>query len=197
MNYGQGEVRFRDVQLADFGSTVPMDSPYAQNGDPIGTPIFRSPEAHLQLSWSTATDIWSFGATVSFKYSFWIEVYYLSLVPLSLQLISLIYGDGFHIFKPDVSVDNDEYDIKILIKHYRCFGPFPESFEQIADQERLAVLVWIMRNTPPESMRPFCLTTAREICEEDKEFVLKIMKLDPRDRPTAQELLGDKWFERS
>jgi serine/threonine protein kinase len=52
-----------------------MDSPYAQNGDPIGTPIFRSPEAHLQMSWSTATDIWSFGAMASFKYSFWTKVY--------------------------------------------------------------------------------------------------------------------------
>ena len=43
-------------------------------------------------------------------------------------------------------------------------------------------------------MRPFHLTTAREICEADKTFVLKMMKLDPRDRLTAQELLEDKWF---
>lgn len=107
-----------------------------------------------------------------------------------------MYGDGFHIFKPDVSVDNDEYDIKILIRHHRCFGPFAESYEQIADQERLAVLVWIMQSTPPESMKPFHLTTARQICEKDKEFVLKIMKLDPRDLLTAKDLLEDKWFER-
>ncbi|OBT48961.1 hypothetical protein VE00_00642 [Pseudogymnoascus sp. WSF 3629] len=172
-NYTSGGVRFKDVQLADFGSTVHMDSTYARDGDSIGTPMFRSPEAHLQMSWGTATDIWSFGA----------------------MLISLMYGEGFHIFKPDVSVDHDEYEVKILMKHHSCFGPFPESYEQIADQERLAVLVWIMQNTPPESMRPFHLTTAREICKEDKEFVLKVMKLDPRDRPTAQDLLEDKWFQ--
>lgn len=111
-----------------------------------------------------------------------------------MQLISLIYGEGFHIFKPDVPVDHDEYDLKILMKHHRCFGPFPESYEEIADQERLAVLVWIMQNSPPETLRPFHLTTAREICQEDKEFVLRAMKLDPRDRPTAQQLLEDKWF---
>ncbi|RDL30808.1 uncharacterized protein BP5553_10153 [Venustampulla echinocandica] len=70
VNYGPGEIRFKDVQLADFGSTVSMDSSYAQDGDHIGTPIFRSPEAHLQMSWSTATDIWSFGATASFQYLF-------------------------------------------------------------------------------------------------------------------------------
>lgn len=46
-----GEVRFKDVQLADFGSTVRMDSNHARDGDSIGTPMFRSPEAHLQMSW--------------------------------------------------------------------------------------------------------------------------------------------------
>ncbi|PGH06135.1 STE/STE20 protein kinase [Blastomyces parvus] len=186
-----GEVRFKDVQLADFGSTVRMDSSHAQDGDPIGTPIFRSPKAHLQMSWGTATDIWSFGAMASFKSS--------SPSPPGpwTKLISLIYGEGFHIFKPDVPVDHDEYEIKILTKHHRCFGPFPASYEQIADQERLAVLLWIMQNTPRETLKPFHLTTTREICEEDKEFVLKAMKLDPRDRPTAQELLADKWFQRS
>lgn len=51
-----------------------MDSSYARDGDSIGTPIFRSPEAQLQMSWSTATDVWSFGATASFKYPFEIEV---------------------------------------------------------------------------------------------------------------------------
>ncbi|EER44659.1 serine/threonine protein kinase [Histoplasma capsulatum H143] len=79
-----------------------------------------------------------------------------------IELISLLYGEGFHIFKPDVPVDHDEYDTKILMKHHRCFGPFPESYEEIADQERLAVLVWIMQNSPPETLRPFHLTTARE-----------------------------------
>lgn len=66
VNYGSNEeVRFTDVQLCDFGSTVPEDSEYALNGDPIGTPIFRSPEAHIQMRWGKPTDIWSFGATVS------------------------------------------------------------------------------------------------------------------------------------
>ncbi|EGC45657.1 serine/threonine protein kinase [Histoplasma capsulatum var. duboisii H88] len=133
VNYGHGNIRFKDIQLADFGSTVREDSAHARDGDPIGTPIFRSPEAHLQMKWDTATDIWSFGAMAR-----------------------------FHIFKPDVPVDHDEYDTKILMKHHRCFGPFPESYEEIADQERLAVLVWIMQNSPPETLRPFHLTTARE-----------------------------------
>ncbi|CAI7590462.1 unnamed protein product [Penicillium viridicatum] len=67
VNHGQDAVQFRDVQLADFGSTVHMDSTYAQHGDPIGTPILRGPEAHLQMKWDTATDIWSFGTMVGLK----------------------------------------------------------------------------------------------------------------------------------
>ncbi|KAJ5921055.1 hypothetical protein N7466_009381 [Penicillium verhagenii] len=172
VNHGQDDVRFRDVQLADFGSTVHVDSTYAQHGDSIGTPIFRSPEAHLQMKWDTATDIWSFGT----------------------MLISLLYGDGFHIFKPDVPADHDEYDLKILMKHHRCFGPFPESYEEIADQKRLAVLLWVMKESPPETLWPFHLTTTREICQEDKEFVSKVMKLDSRDRPTARQLLARNGF---
>jgi serine/threonine protein kinase len=108
-------------------------------------------------------------------------------------LISLIYGQGFHIFKPDIPVDHEDYDVKILLKHHRSFGPFPPSFEEIADDERLAVMVWINNNTPMESLRPFHLTTDREICREDRDFVCRIMKLDPRDRPTARELLEDPW----
>jgi serine/threonine protein kinase len=40
----------------------------------------------------------------------------------------------------------------------------------------------------------FSRISEREISTEDKEFVLRIMKLDPRDRPSAEELLEDKWF---
>lgn len=51
--------------LADCGSTVHGDSEYAKMGDIIGAPIFRSPEAQLQMRWGTATDIWSLGAMAS------------------------------------------------------------------------------------------------------------------------------------
>jgi serine/threonine protein kinase len=110
------------------------------------------------------------------------------------QLISLLYGEGFHIFKPNVPPDHEDYDTDILLKHHRCFGPFPKSYAEIADEQRLAVLVWIMENSPAETLRPFHLTTEKEISQEDKEFVLRPMKLDPRDRPSARQLLEDNWF---
>jgi hypothetical protein len=55
------------------------------------------------------------------------------------------------------------------------------SYEQIGDQKRLAVLGWIKQNALPELMTPFYFAAAQEACEKDKEFVLKTMKLNPRD----------------
>jgi len=70
VNYGPGDIRFADVKLADCGSTVHSDSGYAKEGDIIGAPIFRSPEAQLQMRWHTATDIWSLGTMASNKITY-------------------------------------------------------------------------------------------------------------------------------
>lgn len=77
------------------------------------------------------------------------------------------------------------YDAKIVELQHKWFGPFPPSYRDIAsDQQELAILT-IMAEVPLEKMKPFHYLKEREICAEDKAFVLKIMKLDPRDRPTA------------
>ncbi|EGP82538.1 uncharacterized protein MYCGRDRAFT_51425 [Zymoseptoria tritici IPO323] len=164
--------RITDVQLADLEATVSQDSEYAKDGETAGTAIFRSPEMSLGVPWTTSTDIWSLGAT----------------------LISLIYGGGFHIFSPGVSIEDDQYDIEILRRHHQFFGPFPHSYNEIADERRLSALIWLMDSTPTETLMPFSRITNREISEEDKEFILRIMKLDYRDRPTARQLLDDEWF---
>ena len=81
------------------------------------------------------------------------------------------------------------------MKHHRIFGPFPPSYDEIAGQETIAAIIWKMRNSPPETLRPFHLTTEREVCREDREFVCRIMRLDPRDRPSVGQVLEDEWFE--
>ncbi|KAB8079449.1 kinase-like domain-containing protein [Aspergillus leporis] len=172
VNYGRGDVRFTDVQVADCGSTVSSDSAYAKDGDLIGAPIWRSPEAQLQIGWGTPTDIWSFGAL----------------------LITLLYGGNFFIFKPDVPADHDDYELKILQRQCEFFGPFPLTYREICPQKKLNALAYIMQSIPPERRKLFSRISEQEISKEDKEFVLKVMKLDPRDRPSAAELLQDKWF---
>jgi serine/threonine protein kinase len=55
-------------------------------------------------------------------------------------------------------------------------------------------IIGIMFVVHPEKLKRFQYLSEREICNVDKAFVLKTMKLDPRDRPTASELLQDEWL---
>lgn len=106
----------------------------------------------------------------------------------------MIWGDNFFIFKPKVPRGHDDYEIEILAKYHIFFGPYPRSYSDLADKETLAILSYIMASVPSNQMKPFQLASRREISPEDKEFILKIMKMDPRDRPTVKELLEDEWF---
>ncbi|KAL2014942.1 hypothetical protein VTK56DRAFT_6740 [Thermocarpiscus australiensis] len=171
----QGKMRFKDACLADFGDTVSVDSEYCVNGYPLGTPIFRSPETTLELPFGPPADVWSFGAT----------------------LISLLYGEDFDIFRPDVPVDHELYVDKILERFHKFFGPYPETYMTLKGMhpDLLQLLADIMNNFPASERKPFQRASRTEISHRDRDFICKIMKLDPRDRPTVQQLLEDEWFE--
>ena len=75
------------------------------------------------------------------------------------------------------------------------FGPVPLSYGEIADNERLGILTAVINLINEHNLqRPFHLSADKELLKEDRTFIYKIMKLDPRDRPTAKELLQDEWF---
>lgn len=86
------------------------------------------------------------------------------------------------------------------MQQFKYFGPFRPKFAELfeggeAEDDLHAVIQYVFNNVPESERRPFSLVRATEVSREDREFVCKIMKLDPRDRPTAKELLQDKWFE--
>jgi len=84
-----------------------------------------------------------------------------------------------------------------MLQH-QWFGPFRRSITEILDEDAELAVIGIMSGVKDEEMKPFWRLNEREICDADKAFILKIMKLDPRDRPKAKELLQDEWFtERS
>ena len=76
VNYGQGDIRFTEVALADCGSAYHIDHEYAKCAAPTGAPVWRSPEIMLQLpsGWNTATDIWSFGLCVRLPVDWYFEM---------------------------------------------------------------------------------------------------------------------------
>ncbi|KAJ8105173.1 hypothetical protein ONZ43_g7529 [Nemania bipapillata] len=169
----QEAVRFSDVQLGDLGGSYPQDSEWATSGTLVGAPIWSSPEVIMETPWNTATDIWSFGTLV----------------------ISLLYGGDFNIFRPKTVRYGDEtYNLEVVKSQFRYFGPFPPKITEIFNAETLTSIVRLMELIPPETMTPFRFITEREVAKEDREFVLRIMHMDWRDRPTAKELLQDEWF---
>ena len=115
----------------------------------------------------------------------------------SLQLISLIWGKGWHIFNStDIAGDSEEFPVHVLIKQVSIFGPVPLKYREIADEERLSILASIIVHVKEQKLKkPFHLVRDKELSEEDRAFICKIMKFDPRDRPTAKELLEDEWFQ--
>ena len=75
---------------------------------------------------------------------------------------------------------------------YKCFGPFPQSNDDFHDCETITIVNYINNLGPPE--KPFHRVSTREVPTADNKFIRRIMKLDPRDRPTTEQLLADEWF---
>ena len=110
-----------------------------------------------------------------------------------IQLIILIWGENWHIFKPlNVSAQDSTYPIEVLRRQDKYFGPFPLSYTSIADDDRLGILTIVTESV--EEQTPFRMASSREIAKEDREFICKLIQLDPRDRPSAKVLLQDAWF---
>lgn len=42
---------------------------------------------------------------------------------------------------------------------------------------------------------PFMMLGDPKIAQEDKIFIAKLMKFDPRDRPNARDLLENEWLK--
>ncbi len=84
------------------------------------------------------------------------------------------------------------YPIEVLRRQDECFGPFPLSYTSLADNDRLDTLTIITESV--EKRTPFEMASSQEIAKEDREFISKLMQLDPRDRPSAKALLQDTWL---
>jgi casein kinase II subunit alpha len=86
----------------------------------------------------------------------------------------------------------------VMCRQTATFGPVPASYSDliaVEDGDRWEAMgspiEFVMENN---RIKPFATAMDKCLTEGDKEFILKIMKFDPRDRPSAGELLGDKWF---
>lgn len=93
-------------------------------------------------------------------------------------------------------MDHELYVDKILEKFHKFFGPYPESYLNLQGMspDVTQLLADIMNNFPTEERKPFQRASSSEVSNRDRDFICRMMKLDPRVRPTAAELLRDEWF---
>lgn len=118
--------------------------------------------------------------------------------PLSFpQLTSLTSGQNWHIFKPNnVDLEDPKYTFWIMIEQLRRFWPVAPSYMEIANEKQLGVVITAMNyiKINRHLRTPFYRAEDDELAPEDRDFILKMKKLDPRDGPMARELLQDDWF---
>ena len=110
-----------------------------------------------------------------------------------MKLISLIWGENWHIFKPsNVDPQDSTYPIEVSRRQDKYFGPFPLSYTSLADDATLDTLTTITESVVKRT--PFEMASSHETTKEDRDFISKLMQLDPRERPSAKVLLQDAWF---
>ncbi|MCJ1396695.1 hypothetical protein MMC18_009587, partial [Xylographa bjoerkii] len=109
----------------------------------------------------------------------------------------IIWGlTGARIFGPPAVDEKDEiYHVMILMLQCAYFGHFPNKDVQLSDYLTIGDLDGIEGLvTQRGGRRKYRNTLATNMSKETVRFLDKVMKLDPRDRPTPQELLQDQWL---
>ncbi len=54
--------------------------------------------------------------------------------------------------------DDLDYEFAVLKRQFQFFGPFPGKYEQIADNDTVEVIIWLME-TFEKNMKPFHMIT--------------------------------------
>ena len=99
-------------------------------------------------------------------------------------------------FSPPKMNEKDElYEVMILTLQCAYFGPFPHKYVELSNAITMELLDRMKRFVTQRGDRRIHRNTlATYINKETVSFLDKLMKLDPRDRLSPQELLQDQWL---
>ena len=103
---------------------------------------------------------------------------------------------GARMFSPPGMDEKDEiYLVMILTLQCAYFGPFPRKYVELSDAITMEELDGIEGLVNQRGgRRKHRNTLAAYMSKETVRFLDRFMKLDPRDRPSPQELLQDQWL---
>ncbi|KAJ5724073.1 hypothetical protein N7488_002108 [Penicillium malachiteum] len=164
-----------NVALYDWSTASWADNHLAEVIQPI---LLRAPEVILEAPWGPPADIWNLGAVL-------IEV---------LDAVRLFDGRATE----TGGVFQTKHHLEEMVA---LFGPFPPRLLAQGNPKVLAEYFDNQGNIRDPVPRPiaFLENWIESLTGTDKEeFILllkSMMKIDPDDRPTAQELLGQAWFQ--
>ena len=95
---------------------------------------------------------------------------------------------------PDGIEPEDElFALAVLMLQNKYFGPFPEKFFQLLDNESQTILSYVQEQCGDET-EAFIKADPGTIDSDDKDFIFYLMKPDPRDRPSAIDALVHPWL---
>lgn len=84
----------------------------------------------------------------------------------------------------------------VLLNQISWFGPIPAGYASLLEDEDRSWSILgevIHRIDRDNKWKPFAMV--EDFTDEEKRFLCKIMRLDPRHRPTARDLLQDEWLK--
>lgn len=164
-----------NVALCDWGSASWIDSHLTEVIQPV---LLRAPEVIIGAPWGPPVDIWNLGAVL-------LEV---------LDAVRMFDGRAMQ----TGGVFQTKHHLEEIVA---LFGPFPPRLLARGDPKLVAEYFDDQGNIRDPIPRPKALLEnwIESLAGNDKEeFVMllrSMMKIDPDDRQTAKELLGEAWFQ--
>ncbi|CAL1710481.1 unnamed protein product [Somion occarium] len=165
-------------KLSDFG-----DAQFLSQQTFVGriSPWVRSPEMVLDLPWNEKTDIWAFGCTL---FQLLTATDLISRIPASeMAQFDAMYLQAMArslstTFPSEMLEDTGREDLKHITAFRDLRKPPPES--------RLASDIWFRL--------ALAGITGKEL-EAISSFLRRCLTLNPNERPSAKELLDDRWLQ--
>lgn len=166
-----------DIALGDWGVSSWADKHLTEKIQPVA---LRAPEVLIGAPWDAAVDMWNLGAIV-------------------LELFLAV-----RMFSGAVSPDG-HYELKQhLAEVVNLFGPFPKALLDKGDQDIVEAVFddqGMVKGLPPSSMDTpddisdyFPPEMDADIGGEFIAFMQSLMKIDPAERPSPEDVLRGPWL---
>lgn len=165
-----------DIALGDWGVSSWANRHLSETIQPVA---LRSPEVLIQAPWDASTDFWNLGAVV-------LEIF---------QAVRMFSGS----VPPDGHYELKEHLAEIV----DLFGPFPNELLAKGDQNLVRDVFGDdgrIKDAPPMN-RPglaseaFMLGLDQELRDMFASFLHAMMKINPADRVSAEDLLRHPWLD--